>query len=51
MFAAGVVAALIGIEQRHLQAAIDTVLGGKGAEIIAANRRERRVRHRSGRRA
>jgi 2-oxoglutarate ferredoxin oxidoreductase subunit alpha len=38
MFAAGVVTALIGIEQRHLQAAIDAVLADKGEETIAANR-------------
>ena len=37
MFAAGVVAALIGVDARHLQAAIEDVLGGKGAEAAAAN--------------
>jgi len=37
MFAAGVVAALIGVDARHLQAAIDDALGDKGAEATAAN--------------
>jgi 2-oxoglutarate ferredoxin oxidoreductase subunit alpha len=37
MFAAGVVSALIGIDAKHLQAAVDSVLGDKGAETLAAN--------------
>lgn len=37
MFAAGVVSALIGIKAKHLQAAIDSVLGDKGPETLAAN--------------
>ncbi|MGA2567098.1 MAG: 2-oxoacid:acceptor oxidoreductase subunit alpha [Pseudolabrys sp.] len=37
MFAAGVVSALIGVEARHLQAAVESVLAGKGAEAVAAN--------------
>ena len=37
MFAAGVVSALIGVETRHLQAAVESVLAGKGAEAVTAN--------------
>jgi 2-oxoglutarate/2-oxoacid ferredoxin oxidoreductase subunit alpha len=38
MFAAGVASALVGVDARHLQAAVDSVLAGKGAEVVAANR-------------
>ena len=37
MFAAGIVAALIGVDARHLQTAIGIVLSGKGAEAVTAS--------------
>jgi len=37
MFAAGVAAALAGVNERHLMAAIEAVLGGKAADAAAAN--------------
>ncbi len=37
MFAAGAVCALIGVDAKHVQAAIENIFEGKGAELIAAN--------------
>jgi 2-oxoglutarate/2-oxoacid ferredoxin oxidoreductase subunit alpha len=39
MFAAGLVAALIGVDASHVEAAIATIFDGKGDDVLAANRK------------